>query len=147
MTKKNFLLAFVFLFIFVQVIFIFSGGLFAQQIQTIPITPQYQPATIPTQPMQQQQPTLLQLTPQPAVQPAPPQQLQPSAERPSVFEQFISGGISFGVSTDIKQFGYDIFRQPPSTFAPVERVPVGPDYVLGPGDEIRINVWGRIEGQ
>ena len=147
MTKKNFLLAFLFLFIFVQVIFVFSGGLFAQQIQTIPITPQYQPATIPTQPMQQQQPTLLQLTPQPAVQPAPPQQLQPSAERPSVFEQFISGGISFGVSTDIKQFGYDIFRQPPSTFAPVERVPVGPDYVLGPGDEIRINVWGRIEGQ
>ena len=123
MTKKNFLLACVFLF--VQVIFIFSGGLFAQQIQTIPITPQ------PVQP----------------VEPAPLQQLQPPAERPSVFEQFISGGISFGVSTDIKQFGYDIFRQPPSTFAPVERVPVGPDYVLGPGDEIRINVWGRIEGQ
>ncbi|KAF0120594.1 MAG: polysaccharide export protein [bacterium] len=59
---------------------------------------------------------------------------------------------SFAVSVDIKQFGYDLFRQPPSTFAPVEkspieRVPVGPDYVLGPGDEIRINVWGRIEGQ
>ncbi|KAF0120595.1 MAG: hypothetical protein FD151_1597 [bacterium] len=42
MTKKNFLLAFVFLFIFVQVIFISSGGLFAEQIQAIPITPQYQ---------------------------------------------------------------------------------------------------------
>jgi polysaccharide export outer membrane protein len=51
------------------------------------------------------------------------------------------------VSTDLRQFGYDLFRQPPSTFAPVEKVPVGPDYVIGPGDEIRIAVWGNIEGQ
>jgi protein involved in polysaccharide export with SLBB domain len=48
---------------------------------------------------------------------------------------------------DIHQFGYDIFRRPPSTFAPVDRIPVGPDYVIGPGDEIRIAVWGFIDGQ
>ncbi|MFH2013261.1 MAG: SLBB domain-containing protein [Pseudomonadota bacterium] len=53
----------------------------------------------------------------------------------------------FAVSTDLRQFGYDLFRQPPSTFAPVNKVPVGSDYVIGPGDEIRINIWGRIEGQ
>ena len=40
-----------------------------------------------------------------------------------------------------------IFRQPPSTFAPVQNVPVGPNYVIGPGDEIRIGVWGSIDGQ
>lgn len=51
------------------------------------------------------------------------------------------------IQTDLKQFGYDLFRQPPSTFAPVEKVPIGPDYVIGPGDEIKITVWGRIEGQ
>ncbi|MFA4911622.1 MAG: SLBB domain-containing protein [Desulfobacteria bacterium] len=203
--------------------------MFAEQIQTIPITPQYQyqiPPS-PTQPVQPsiQQPTLPQLPPQP-LQPATLQQLQPPAEKPSVFEQFVSGKVeitetqfemlknhtgvkfsytsqplaignvaipvkvvrspqktegvittpevvqagfiigtidaidsafkilgiksSFAVSVDIKQFGYDLFRQPPSTFAPiekVEKVPVGPDYVIGPGDEIRINVWGRIEGQ
>jgi len=50
------------------------------------------------------------------------------------------------VSTDLKQFGYDLFLQPPSTFAPGDRVPVGPDYVLGPGDQLRITVWGKIEG-
>jgi protein involved in polysaccharide export with SLBB domain len=50
------------------------------------------------------------------------------------------------VSTDLKQFGYDLFLLPPSTFAPADRVPVGPDYVLGPGDTMRITVWGRIEG-
>lgn len=51
-----------------------------------------------------------------------------------------------GVSTNIQQFGYNLFRAP-STFAPVDKVPVGPDYVLGPGDEIKITVWGNIEGQ
>ncbi len=51
--------------------------------------------------------------------------------------------------TDIpcSQFGYELFSRPPSTFAPVDQVPVGPDYVIGPDDEIRIAVWGKVEGQ
>ncbi len=53
----------------------------------------------------------------------------------------------FTVTAGIKQFGYDLFRQMPSIFAPVENVPASPDYVIGPGDEIRIAVWGKIEGQ
>lgn len=61
--------------------------------------------------------------------------------------QTLSIRSSFVVSTDIKQFGYDLFRQPPSTFAPVDKVPVGPEYVIGPGDEIRVTVWGKVEGQ
>jgi protein involved in polysaccharide export with SLBB domain len=47
----------------------------------------------------------------------------------------------------VRQFGYDLFSQPPSTFAPVEQVSVGPDYILGPDDEIRIAVWGKFDGQ
>lgn len=65
----------------------------------------------------------------------------------SEFEQFIAGGTSSVISTNLRQFGYDLFRQPPSTFAPADRVPVGPDYVLGPGDELRVTIWGNIEGQ
>ncbi|PWB68122.1 MAG: hypothetical protein C3F14_00495, partial [Deltaproteobacteria bacterium] len=52
----------------------------------------------------------------------------------------------YAITTDLKQFGYDLFRQPPYLFAPGDRVPVGPDYVLGPGDELRITIWGKIEG-
>lgn len=48
------------------------------------------------------------------------------------------------VSSDIKQFGYELFEQPPTTFAPVDSIPVGPDYLLGPGDEIIINIWGKV---
>ncbi len=29
---------------------------------------------------------------------------------------------------------------------PSTNVPVGPDYVIGPGDEVRIGVWGSVEG-
>jgi len=41
-------------------------------------------------------------------------------------------------------FGHDLFRGVPSTFAPVDQIPVTPDYVIGPGDEIRIRVWGQV---
>ena len=40
-------------------------------------------------------------------------------------------------------FGHELFRLPPSTFAPAEQVPVSQDYVIGPGDEIILRVWGH----
>lgn len=71
----------------------------------------------------------------------------PEAESLSEFEHFVARGTMGKISTNIRQFGYDLFRQPPSTFAPADRIPVGPDYVLGPGDGLRITIWGNIEGQ
>jgi protein involved in polysaccharide export with SLBB domain len=50
-----------------------------------------------------------------------------------------------GPPGELRQFGYNFFRRPASTFAPVEDVPVGPDYVLGPGDDLVIHVWGAPE--
>lgn len=41
-------------------------------------------------------------------------------------------------------FGADMFRTVPSTFAPVDNIPVTPEYVIGPGDEIRLQVWGQV---
>jgi protein involved in polysaccharide export with SLBB domain len=46
----------------------------------------------------------------------------------------------------IKQFGYSFFYQPPTSFLPAEAVPVGPDYVIGPGDRIKIVIWGSVQG-
>ena len=43
---------------------------------------------------------------------------------------------------EIKQYGYNFFELPPSTFAPIESVLVGLDYVLGPGDTLIIQMWG-----
>jgi protein involved in polysaccharide export with SLBB domain len=44
-------------------------------------------------------------------------------------------------------FGADLFRRVPSTFAPLNLVPVPTDYVLGPGDVLRIRVWGQVNFQ
>jgi protein involved in polysaccharide export with SLBB domain len=41
-------------------------------------------------------------------------------------------------------FGAGMFTAPPSTFAPVDNIPVTPDYVIGPGDELRLQVWGQV---
>jgi polysaccharide export outer membrane protein len=41
-------------------------------------------------------------------------------------------------------FGANLFNVPPSTFAPVQNIPVTPDYVIGPGDELRLQIWGQV---
>jgi protein involved in polysaccharide export with SLBB domain len=42
-------------------------------------------------------------------------------------------------------FGQSLFEQPPSTFAPIDLTQVPTDYIVGPGDELQIRVWGQIE--
>lgn len=114
---------------------------YAQQIQMTPIYGSSPGMGAPA--LSRQSSVLQQSVPeekkseQPLIAPKGPS----SSEKISEFEQFISE------STDIKQFGYDLFSAPLSSFAPVEEVPVGPDYVVGPGDEIRMTIWGSIEGQ
>ena len=46
---------------------------------------------------------------------------------------------------DLPLFGSDLFRNVPTTFAPLDNVPVTPDYVFGPGDEILIRAWGNVD--
>ena len=41
-------------------------------------------------------------------------------------------------------FGQSLFVQPPSTFSPVDRLQVPSDYVIGPGDELQIRIWGQV---
>jgi protein involved in polysaccharide export with SLBB domain len=57
-------------------------------------------------------------------------------EEVSSFEIFVGSGL--------KQFGYDFFYKKPSSFIPDQNVSVPPDYIIGPGDELIISVWGRI---
>src|SRR3989454_3195622 len=47
--------------------------------------------------------------------------------------------------TPPRQYGYSMFAANVSTFAPVDDIPVGPDYVMGPGDDLTINVWGAVD--
>jgi protein involved in polysaccharide export with SLBB domain len=44
-------------------------------------------------------------------------------------------------------FGASLFGGVPSTFAPVTDVPVSPSYILGPGDEINVQLTGQVNQQ
>ncbi len=47
----------------------------------------------------------------------------------------------------LRPFGYNFFRRPPTTFMPIREVPVGPDYVIGPGDAVRVVIWGNVQAE
>jgi protein involved in polysaccharide export with SLBB domain len=59
------------------------------------------------------------------------------------FQQFIAS--TTGQVLPI--FGADLFRNVPSTFAPLNLTPVPPDYVIGPSDQLRVHVWGQVNFQ
>jgi protein involved in polysaccharide export with SLBB domain len=61
-------------------------------------------------------------------------------DSPTEFQQMIAN--STGKTLPI--YGAHLFRNPPSTFAPLNMVPVTPDYVVGPGDELLIQTWGQV---
>jgi polysaccharide biosynthesis/export protein len=42
----------------------------------------------------------------------------------------------------LKPYGYDLFNESPSTFAPVTDVPVPSDYIVGAGDELMVQLYG-----
>lgn len=65
----------------------------------------------------------------------------PEPVQPTEFQELIR--ITTG--QDLPIFGQEMFAQPPSTFAPLDNVPVTPDYVLGPGDELLIRGWGQVD--
>ncbi|MBE0617363.1 MAG: SLBB domain-containing protein, partial [Proteobacteria bacterium] len=43
-------------------------------------------------------------------------------------------------------FGHDLFDPSAGTMQPLESMPVSKGYVVGPGDEIVVRLWGRVEG-
>ena len=61
----------------------------------------------------------------------------------STIELLMSGQAPKEVSKDLRQFGYDVFSRQVSTFAPITNVPVGADYIVGPGDSFTVTMWGR----
>ena len=66
---------------------------------------------------------------------------QPKAELPTEFQLLIQSSIG----RLLPIYGRELFSSSPSTFAPIDRIPVTPDYVIGPGDEVVIRAWGQID--
>ncbi len=72
--------------------------------------------------------------PRPTVAPELPSQT------PTEFQGFVASSIGHVLPV----FGATLFDRVPTTFAPVDRTPVTADYVIGPGDELLLRVWGQV---
>ena len=46
-------------------------------------------------------------------------------------------------SVIVKNYGYDLFSGEPSTYAPVSDIPVPSEYLMGPGDVVNIQLYGK----
>ena len=57
------------------------------------------------------------------------------------FQQFVSQSLGYTLPI----YGASLFDNVPTTFAPVDRIPVTANYVIGPGDELLIRAWGQID--
>ena len=63
-------------------------------------------------------------------------QQQPLTE----FQRVVAGS----VGAVLPVFGADLFANAGAPFAPIDRTPVTSDYVIGPGDQLLIRVWGQV---
>ena len=78
------------------------------------------------------------------IDPRTQQLLQPETQSPQErieFQDFVAQS----TGRDLPIFGAELFKNVPSTFAPVDNIPVTADYVIGPGDEILIRAWGQLD--
>lgn len=60
----------------------------------------------------------------------------------SSWERFLQDPKVRGVDNNFSQFGYQLFTGSTGTLAPATDIPVPPEYVLGPGDELQMQLYG-----
>ena len=47
------------------------------------------------------------------------------------------------LNNELKSFGYDLFEKAPTTYAPATDIPISPNYIIGPGDNIEVLLYGN----
>ena len=48
---------------------------------------------------------------------------------------------------DLRQFGYDFFKNSAQLVGAMDNLPVGGEYTIGPGDVLSISIWGAINAR
>jgi len=68
-------------------------------------------------------------------------QVAPKTVELTDFQQLVAQSLGYVLPI----YGANLFQGAPTTFAPVDRIPVTSNYVIGPGDELLIRAWGQID--
>jgi len=80
-----------------------------------------------------------------------PAELKPEEKKPGAKQETATLGDDYFKKTpspeapSLEIFGHKLFSSVPSTFAPITSIPVSNDYIIGPGDEIKVLMWGRLD--
>ena len=119
-----------------------------QQQDQQPVTPQQQDVYPSASTMQIGPRTLSQQDPtvqnqQTQSQYLNQQNMRPQQAPPSELTGF-QRLVAASVGKVLPIYGASLFSDVPSTFAPVDRVPVTPEYAIGPGDELLVHIWGQV---
>ncbi|MEY8212973.1 MAG: SLBB domain-containing protein, partial [Colwellia sp.] len=72
-----------------------------------------------------------------------PRGTQFDAEGNPISEEELEELEELGDNVELKPFGYDVFANSPQTFAPMMDIAIPADYIIGPGDGISIQVFGK----
>jgi polysaccharide biosynthesis/export protein len=66
----------------------------------------------------------------------------PYADVPSLYDLYVQAGAS---NRPLERFGLEVFRKATANpdYIPMD-LPVGPSYVVGPGDSLSIDLWGGV---
>jgi polysaccharide biosynthesis/export protein len=66
----------------------------------------------------------------------------PYADVPSLYDLYVQAGAT---NRPLERFGLDVFRKGEANpaYLPMD-LPVGPNYVVGPGDSLSIDLWGGV---
>jgi len=119
------------------------GALIPECQNTKPAAPDMGGAAARRQPPELSAPAVLRAPARPsAAGPPAPREVapEPPAQPVTEFQRFAASS----VGEVLPIFGASLFGRVPTTFAPLDRLPVTSDYVVGPGDEILLRVWGQV---
>ncbi len=89
--------------------------------------------------------------PKPKAEEKAPAELKPEEKKPAGKQEAAAVEDEYFRKTpspeapSLEIFGHQLFSAAPSTFAPITSIPVSNDYIIGPGDEIKVLMWGRLD--
>ncbi len=64
-------------------------------------------------------------------------------EQPAIENQF-QNFVQISIGKRLPIFGSALFMNAPTTFAEANRIPITGNYIVGPGDELVLSVWGPV---